>query len=169
MFSRSEGPPPALDGPLAVNTRLQRGRRLFSGQLKGPESFTADQNGEPGLVFYLFDLRNAVRFHLFTVSLKETSTRAPSMGSCGESATTPSLSSLRWAETSLNVVNRLCNSASCGWMNMYRHLLEKPNGPCVPLPSHIRHAEVIHKGSSVVLSKPWLVKRVLNADVFIRA
>lgn len=50
MFSRFEGPPPALDGPLAVNTRLQRGRRLFSGQLKGPESFTADQNGEPGLV-----------------------------------------------------------------------------------------------------------------------
>uniref|UniRef100_A0A673FQY4 Adipocyte plasma membrane-associated protein-like n=1 Tax=Sinocyclocheilus rhinocerous TaxID=307959 RepID=A0A673FQY4_9TELE len=40
-----EGPPPALDGPLAVNTRLQRGRRLFSGQLKGPESFTADQKG----------------------------------------------------------------------------------------------------------------------------
>ncbi|XP_067247622.1 adipocyte plasma membrane-associated protein isoform X2 [Chanodichthys erythropterus] len=40
-----EGPPPALEGPLAVNTRLQRGRRLFSGQLKGPESFTADQNG----------------------------------------------------------------------------------------------------------------------------
>ncbi len=112
MFSRFEGPPPALDGPLAVNTRLQRGRRLFSGQLKGPESFTADQNGEPGLVLYLFDLRNAVRFHLFTVSLKETSTRAPSMGSCGESATAPSLSSLRWAETSLNVVNRFCNSAS---------------------------------------------------------
>ncbi|KAK7149922.1 hypothetical protein R3I94_009289 [Phoxinus phoxinus] len=40
-----EGPPPALDGPLAVNTRLQRGRRLFSGRLKGPESFTADQSG----------------------------------------------------------------------------------------------------------------------------
>ncbi|XP_043092623.1 adipocyte plasma membrane-associated protein [Puntigrus tetrazona] len=40
-----EGPPPALDGPLAVNTRLQRGRRLFSGQVKGLESFTADQNG----------------------------------------------------------------------------------------------------------------------------
>uniref|UniRef100_A0A671T0U9 Adipocyte plasma membrane-associated protein-like n=1 Tax=Sinocyclocheilus anshuiensis TaxID=1608454 RepID=A0A671T0U9_9TELE len=40
-----EGPPPALDGPLAVNTRLQRGRQLFSGQLKGPESFTADQKG----------------------------------------------------------------------------------------------------------------------------
>uniref|UniRef100_A0A3B1JSJ4 Zgc:194209 n=1 Tax=Astyanax mexicanus TaxID=7994 RepID=A0A3B1JSJ4_ASTMX len=40
-----EGPPPALEGPLAVNTRLQRGRRLFAGQLKGPESFTADQNG----------------------------------------------------------------------------------------------------------------------------
>ncbi|NP_001124264.1 uncharacterized protein LOC570908 [Danio rerio] len=40
-----EDPPPALEGPLAVNTRLQRGRKLFSGQLKGPESFTADQNG----------------------------------------------------------------------------------------------------------------------------
>ncbi|XP_051974594.1 adipocyte plasma membrane-associated protein [Xyrauchen texanus] len=40
-----EGPPPALEGPLAVNTRLQRGRQLFSDQLKGPESFTADQNG----------------------------------------------------------------------------------------------------------------------------
>ncbi|XP_030625179.1 adipocyte plasma membrane-associated protein [Chanos chanos] len=40
-----EGPPPALEGPLTVNTRLQRGRRLFTGQLKGPESFTADQDG----------------------------------------------------------------------------------------------------------------------------
>ncbi|KAI4904623.1 hypothetical protein NFI96_014605 [Prochilodus magdalenae] len=42
---RFEGPPPVLEGRLAVNTRLQRGRRLFAGQLKGPESFTADQNG----------------------------------------------------------------------------------------------------------------------------
>ncbi|XP_062373718.1 adipocyte plasma membrane-associated protein [Sardina pilchardus] len=40
-----EGPPPLLEGPLAVNTRLQRGRRLFAGQLRGPESFTADQDG----------------------------------------------------------------------------------------------------------------------------
>ncbi|XP_028809935.1 adipocyte plasma membrane-associated protein isoform X1 [Denticeps clupeoides] len=40
-----EGPPPALEGPLALNRRLQRGRRLFLGQLKGPESFTADQEG----------------------------------------------------------------------------------------------------------------------------
>ncbi|XP_035476670.2 adipocyte plasma membrane-associated protein [Scophthalmus maximus] len=39
-----KGPPPALEGPLAVNTRLQSGRRLFSGQLRGPESFTADEN-----------------------------------------------------------------------------------------------------------------------------
>uniref|UniRef100_A0A8C9U973 Zgc:194209 n=1 Tax=Scleropages formosus TaxID=113540 RepID=A0A8C9U973_SCLFO len=42
---RVEGPPPALEGPLAVNSRLQQGRRLFVGQLKGPESFTADQEG----------------------------------------------------------------------------------------------------------------------------
>ncbi|GLD48265.1 adipocyte plasma membrane-associated protein-like protein, partial [Lates japonicus] len=34
-----KGPPPALEGPLAVNTRLQRGRRLFTGKLHGPESF----------------------------------------------------------------------------------------------------------------------------------
>uniref|UniRef100_A0A1A7WXS3 Strictosidine synthase conserved region domain-containing protein n=1 Tax=Iconisemion striatum TaxID=60296 RepID=A0A1A7WXS3_9TELE len=40
-----KGPPPALEGPLAVNTRLQRGRRLFTGNLHGPESFTADENG----------------------------------------------------------------------------------------------------------------------------
>ncbi|XP_031438959.1 adipocyte plasma membrane-associated protein-like [Clupea harengus] len=40
-----QGPPPLLEGPLAVNTRLQRGRRLFAGQLRGPESFTADQDG----------------------------------------------------------------------------------------------------------------------------
>ncbi|KAK5606294.1 hypothetical protein CRENBAI_024097 [Crenichthys baileyi] len=39
-----KGPPPALEGPLAVNTRLQRGRRLFAGKLHGPESFTADGN-----------------------------------------------------------------------------------------------------------------------------
>ncbi|XP_071776699.2 adipocyte plasma membrane-associated protein [Centroberyx gerrardi] len=40
-----KGPPPALEGPLAVNTRLQRGRRLFTGKLHGPESFTADREG----------------------------------------------------------------------------------------------------------------------------
>ena len=44
--SRLKGPPPALEGPLAVNTRLQSGRRLFSGELHGPESFTADDDGE---------------------------------------------------------------------------------------------------------------------------
>ena len=43
---RLKGPPPALEGPLAVNTRLQNGRRLFAGKLHGPESFTADEEGE---------------------------------------------------------------------------------------------------------------------------
>uniref|UniRef100_A0A3B3E304 Zgc:194209 n=1 Tax=Oryzias melastigma TaxID=30732 RepID=A0A3B3E304_ORYME len=42
---RLKGPPPALEGPLAVNTRLQKGRRLFTGKLHGPESFTADGDG----------------------------------------------------------------------------------------------------------------------------
>lgn len=45
-FSRLKGPPPALEGPLAVNTRLQKGHRLFTGKLHGPESFTADEEGE---------------------------------------------------------------------------------------------------------------------------
>ncbi|KAK7891836.1 hypothetical protein WMY93_023799 [Mugilogobius chulae] len=40
-----KGPPPALEGPLAVNTRLQKGQRLFTGKLHGPESFTADEQG----------------------------------------------------------------------------------------------------------------------------
>nr|XP_043872431.1 adipocyte plasma membrane-associated protein [Solea senegalensis]XP_043872432.1 adipocyte plasma membrane-associated protein [Solea senegalensis] len=40
-----KGPPPELVGPLAVNNRLHNGRRLFSGELHGPESFTADENG----------------------------------------------------------------------------------------------------------------------------
>ncbi|XP_037317907.2 adipocyte plasma membrane-associated protein [Pungitius pungitius] len=40
-----KGPPPALEGPLAVNTRLQKGRRLFPGKLHGPESFAADEEG----------------------------------------------------------------------------------------------------------------------------
>ncbi|KAF3859367.1 hypothetical protein F7725_021766 [Dissostichus mawsoni] len=40
-----KGPPPALEGPLAVNTLLQKGRRLFVGKLHGPESFTADEEG----------------------------------------------------------------------------------------------------------------------------
>uniref|UniRef100_W5NKE3 Zgc:194209 n=1 Tax=Lepisosteus oculatus TaxID=7918 RepID=W5NKE3_LEPOC len=37
--------PPTLQGPLAVNRDLQEGRRIFAGQLKGPESFTADADG----------------------------------------------------------------------------------------------------------------------------
>lgn len=40
-----KGPPPALSGPLAVNTRLQKGRRLFTDKLRGPESFAADEEG----------------------------------------------------------------------------------------------------------------------------
>uniref|UniRef100_A0A3Q3D4L0 Zgc:194209 n=1 Tax=Hippocampus comes TaxID=109280 RepID=A0A3Q3D4L0_HIPCM len=40
------GPPPALEGPLAANTRLQKGHRLFEGKLHGPESFDADKEGE---------------------------------------------------------------------------------------------------------------------------
>ncbi|XP_053718184.1 adipocyte plasma membrane-associated protein [Synchiropus splendidus] len=40
-----KGPPPSLEGPLAPNTRLQAGRRLFTGKLQGPESFTADEEG----------------------------------------------------------------------------------------------------------------------------
>ncbi|KAI9542997.1 hypothetical protein NQZ68_013928 [Dissostichus eleginoides] len=40
-----KGPPPALEGPLTVNTLLQKGRRLFVGKLHGPESFTADEEG----------------------------------------------------------------------------------------------------------------------------
>ncbi|XP_026218627.1 strictosidine synthase family protein [Anabas testudineus] len=40
-----KGPPPALEGLLAVNTRLQKGRRLFTGKLHGPESFAADEDG----------------------------------------------------------------------------------------------------------------------------
>ncbi|XP_019753129.1 adipocyte plasma membrane-associated protein isoform X2 [Hippocampus comes] len=39
------GPPPALEGPLAANTRLQKGHRLFEGKLHGPESFDADKEG----------------------------------------------------------------------------------------------------------------------------
>ncbi|XP_028306427.1 adipocyte plasma membrane-associated protein isoform X1 [Gouania willdenowi] len=40
-----DGPPPALEGPLAVNQRLQNGFQLFTGKLHGPESFTADEDG----------------------------------------------------------------------------------------------------------------------------
>ncbi|KAG8439636.1 hypothetical protein GDO86_005713 [Hymenochirus boettgeri] len=39
-----ENPPP-LVGPLAVNRNLQQGIRLFYGHLKGPESFTSDNEG----------------------------------------------------------------------------------------------------------------------------
>ncbi|XP_069048133.1 adipocyte plasma membrane-associated protein isoform X2 [Lepisosteus oculatus] len=41
-----EKTPPTLQGPLAVNRDLQEGRRIFAGQLKGPESFTADADGD---------------------------------------------------------------------------------------------------------------------------
>uniref|UniRef100_A0A4W3I4S1 Zgc:194209 n=1 Tax=Callorhinchus milii TaxID=7868 RepID=A0A4W3I4S1_CALMI len=41
-----EKPPPALIGPLQVNQRLHQAQRLFSGLLKGPESFAADSNGD---------------------------------------------------------------------------------------------------------------------------
>lgn len=37
--------------------------------------------------------------------------------------------------------------------------VEKSNSPSVLLPSHIRHAEVIHKDSSVVVSKARLFKK----------
>ncbi|KAM9313020.1 adipocyte plasma membrane-associated protein-like [Gastrophryne carolinensis] len=37
--------PPQLIGPLAVNRRIQQGKRQFYGQLRGPESFTCDHKG----------------------------------------------------------------------------------------------------------------------------
>ncbi|XP_072257407.1 adipocyte plasma membrane-associated protein-like [Pyxicephalus adspersus] len=37
--------PPYLVGPLTINRRIHHGKRLFSGQLKGPESFTSDAEG----------------------------------------------------------------------------------------------------------------------------
>ncbi|XP_040200009.1 adipocyte plasma membrane-associated protein-like [Rana temporaria] len=37
--------PPPLVGPLAINRRIHQGKRLFYGQLKGPESFTSDHEG----------------------------------------------------------------------------------------------------------------------------
>ncbi|KAM4748393.1 adipocyte plasma membrane-associated protein-like [Rhinophrynus dorsalis] len=43
-FTFEKAPPP-LVGPLAVNRKLHQGRRLFYGQLKGPESFTSDNEG----------------------------------------------------------------------------------------------------------------------------
>ncbi len=49
--SSLKGPPPALEGPLAVNTRLQKGHRLFVGKLHGPESFTADEEGEHAVCY----------------------------------------------------------------------------------------------------------------------
>ncbi|XP_053572836.1 adipocyte plasma membrane-associated protein isoform X2 [Bombina bombina] len=41
MFNK----PPPLIGPLTINRKLHQGRRLFYGQLKGPESFTTDNEG----------------------------------------------------------------------------------------------------------------------------
>ncbi|OPJ68818.1 hypothetical protein AV530_012901 [Patagioenas fasciata monilis] len=40
-----EKPPAALVGPFQVNKNLQSGKRIFTGQLKGPESFTVDDEG----------------------------------------------------------------------------------------------------------------------------
>ncbi|XP_072002737.1 adipocyte plasma membrane-associated protein-like isoform X1 [Engystomops pustulosus] len=37
--------PPSLVGPLAVNRKLHHGKRQFYGELKGPESFTSDHEG----------------------------------------------------------------------------------------------------------------------------
>ncbi|KAM9292464.1 adipocyte plasma membrane-associated protein-like [Morus bassanus] len=42
-----EKPPPALVGSLQVNKKLQSGQRIFTGRLKGPESFTVDDEGTP--------------------------------------------------------------------------------------------------------------------------
>ncbi|KAM9581864.1 adipocyte plasma membrane-associated protein-like [Guaruba guarouba] len=41
-----EKPPPALAGSLQVNKKLQNGQTIFTGQLKGPESFAADNEGK---------------------------------------------------------------------------------------------------------------------------
>lgn len=111
--SRLKGPPPALEGPLAVNTRLQKGRRLFTGKLHGPESFTADEEGEqadssasdsrplmtsPSLFCKVF-------YRVCVCVLQVTCTPAQLMESCGESALmTASPSSRRWEMTSPNVV-----------------------------------------------------------------
>ncbi|KAM3926102.1 adipocyte plasma membrane-associated protein-like [Leptodactylus fuscus] len=37
--------PPSLEGPLTINRKLHHGKRQFYGQLKGPESFTSDHEG----------------------------------------------------------------------------------------------------------------------------
>ncbi|KAM6306949.1 adipocyte plasma membrane-associated protein-like [Podargus strigoides] len=47
MGSLFEKPPPALVGSLQVNKKLHSGQRIFTGQLKGPESFIVDDEGPP--------------------------------------------------------------------------------------------------------------------------
>ena len=44
-ISRYPIPLPILEGPLKKNTILQHAERLFQGQIKGPESFAVDENG----------------------------------------------------------------------------------------------------------------------------
>lgn len=45
QFFRYPNSPPELKGLLAINTKLQRARRLFENKIFAPESFTADKNG----------------------------------------------------------------------------------------------------------------------------
>lgn len=98
VLSRLKGPPPPLEGPLAVNTRLQKGRRLFAGQLRGPESFTADEEGEQ-------QIQASLACALFTCGFQVTCTRAPWTGSCGGlPPTTVSPSSRRWDRSFRNAV-----------------------------------------------------------------
>ena len=42
----SISPRPAFEGPLQPNEVLSKGRRLFAGELLGPESFATDSKGE---------------------------------------------------------------------------------------------------------------------------
>ncbi|XP_067170113.1 uncharacterized protein [Apteryx mantelli] len=72
-----EKPPPALVGSLQVNKKLQSGQRIFTGQLKGPESFTVDD--------------------------EVISTLVPWMGNCGSSVVTSCISLPKWARICLNV------------------------------------------------------------------
>lgn len=105
---RLKGPPPPLEGPLAVNTRLQKGRRLFPGQLRGPESFTADEEGERAPLSSDLGSRHtlaSLACALFICAFQVTCTRAQSTGSCGGSAPmTVWPSSRRWDRAYRNAV-----------------------------------------------------------------
>lgn len=114
-LSRLKGPPPALEGPLAANTRLQKGRRLFTGKLHGPESFTADEEGGfAGLTYTSLDgchlwphplLAPPFRICVCLCVFQVMCTQEQLMGSCGGSVLmTVSPSSHRWDRIYLNVV-----------------------------------------------------------------